>query len=284
MNTSRDSSLWRSIAVAFGDGVAFGVGMKMTQNAARRSGEASRLEQMEERLRQIECSSAPVPGDFDQRIVEGLVQGVEARLQEQAASVDRRLADLETRVAVEMKALNQQDRGNARAIEESIESLRGQILALHREFAAQVARIVGEQVDQAVEKRFARFEDRLAPLREELERKNQEIAELRTRTRDTDAAVFDFVASMGQMCRETAEKLGGPKETAPPPTPVPPSPPSPEAQTPDPLVPDATASETAEASPPSFGELKRPAGLWRIPMVSSLIVAAGGAALLAHYL
>ena len=35
MQSSRDSSLWRSLAVAFGDGLAFGVGMKLTQAAGR---------------------------------------------------------------------------------------------------------------------------------------------------------------------------------------------------------------------------------------------------------
>ena len=34
MDKSRDSSVLRSLAVAFGDGLAFGVGMKLTQTAA----------------------------------------------------------------------------------------------------------------------------------------------------------------------------------------------------------------------------------------------------------
>jgi len=35
MQNSRDLSLWRSLALAFGDGLAFGVGMKLSQNAVR---------------------------------------------------------------------------------------------------------------------------------------------------------------------------------------------------------------------------------------------------------
>jgi len=37
MLNSRDSSIWRSLAVAFGDGVAFGVGVKLTQPPPSRS-------------------------------------------------------------------------------------------------------------------------------------------------------------------------------------------------------------------------------------------------------
>src|ERR1039458_7515550 len=35
MQSSRDSSVWKSLAVAFGDGLAFGVGVKLSQGAAR---------------------------------------------------------------------------------------------------------------------------------------------------------------------------------------------------------------------------------------------------------
>jgi chromosome segregation ATPase len=274
MSNSRDSSLWRSLAVAFGDGLAFGVGMKITQNAApRQPPRESTLDRLEERLRRLERGREISPASIDERIVEGLVNGVEARLQEQGAQVERRLADLETHLAVEIKSLDQQDRTLARSVGENIESLRTQVVELNREFAAQVARIVGEQVDAVVEKRLREVEQRLAPLREELERKNQEIAELRQRTQDTDTAVFDFVASMGQLCRDAAGRFGAPREV-PPATPS--TPPEAEAEAdPDPVT---------EVKAPSFGELKRPSGLWRMPMVSSLIVAAGGAALLAHYL
>jgi len=35
MQNSRDSSVWRTLAVAFGDGLAFGVGVTLTRSAAR---------------------------------------------------------------------------------------------------------------------------------------------------------------------------------------------------------------------------------------------------------
>jgi len=269
MSNTRDSSLWRSLAVAFGDGLAFGVGMKISQNAAARPamGADSRVPELEERLRRIERTRELSGPGVDQRIVEGLVNGVEARLQEQSAQVERRIADLETRVAVELKTLDQQDRHLASNVDETVQALREQVVSLNREFAAQVARIVSEQVDAIVEKRFATIEERLLPLREELERKDREIAELRQKAQETDSAVFEFITSMGQMCRDAANRIG--KTAAPPPSPPPP--------------PDIPATSDAIA-PPTFEELKRPGGLLRMPMVSSLIVAAGGVALLAHYL
>src|SRR5580704_16942056 len=42
MQSSSDSSIWRSLAVAFGDGLAFGVGVKLSQNAARQIGAPQR--------------------------------------------------------------------------------------------------------------------------------------------------------------------------------------------------------------------------------------------------
>jgi hypothetical protein len=278
MTKSGDSSLWRSLAVAFGDGLAFGAGMKISQNAASRqpARASAPLEQMEERLRRLELSRQVTAAGVDQRLVEGLVNGVEARLQEQGAQVDRRLADMETHLAVELKTLDQQDRTLARTVGENIEALRSQVVDLNREFAAQVARIVSEQVDVVVEKRLREVEERLAPLRAQLESKDREIAELRHRTQETDAAVFDFVASMGQMCRETADRIGGGRQAAP--ATAPPLAPAP--------VPAAVPeeSEASGVKPPAFAELKRTSGLWRMPMVSSLILAAGGVALLTHYL
>jgi len=35
MQNSRDSSVWRTLAVAFGDGLAFGAGVTLTRSAAR---------------------------------------------------------------------------------------------------------------------------------------------------------------------------------------------------------------------------------------------------------
>jgi hypothetical protein len=331
MDTSRDSSLLRSLAVAFGDGLAFGVGMKITQKAARPAGAGSgsdlaplagKLDEIEERLKRIERAPAVPAESMDQKIIDSLVNALEARLQEQGAQVDRRLADLETRVAMEMRTLDQQDRSQTRNLEEGIAALRNEVVTLHREFAGQLARIVAEQldarvavvvesavekrvaaaVDLAVEKRLApaaeravekalerrqtAAEDQVTPLREELARKDQEIAALERRVQEAESATLEFILSMGQMCRETAERMSRPTLAASPdPGPVQPqappqaAPPPEAAPTPAP-APIRPASAQASVPPPSFLQPKRPGGLWRMPLVSSLLVSVTAAALL----
>ncbi len=58
MPSSRDSSVLRSLAVAFGDGLAFGAGLKLTQRAAGAPGSASAhpgdLAPLMERIAEIE--------------------------------------------------------------------------------------------------------------------------------------------------------------------------------------------------------------------------------------
>jgi hypothetical protein len=328
MESSRDSSLLRSLAVAFGDGLAFGVGMKITQKAARQAVAggsglapiAGKLDEIEERLKRIERAPAVPAEAMDQKIIDSLVNALEARLQEQGAQVDRRLADLETRFAVEMRTLDQQDRSLTRNLEESIGALRSEVVALHREFAGQVARIVAEQLDarvavaveaavekrvtaavdlavekrlvpaaeraveRALERRTAAAEDQVTPLREELARKDQEIAALEQRVQEAESATLEFIVSMGQMCRETAERISRPSGSGTPkPGPVQPQPPPPLAAVPAepasaPEIPRMPAQPAVP--PPDFLQPKRPGNLWRMPLVSSLLVSATAAALL----
>ena len=69
MDTSRDSSVWRSLAVAFGDGLAFGVGMTLTQKAGRRGAlPQTETRALPEHLQDLELRLAQVekaPGRFD---------------------------------------------------------------------------------------------------------------------------------------------------------------------------------------------------------------------------
>jgi len=56
MQSRGDSSILRSLAVAFGDGLAFGVGVKLSQNAARQIGATQRAT-----VKRIE-PTPPAPG------------------------------------------------------------------------------------------------------------------------------------------------------------------------------------------------------------------------------
>ena len=72
MQNNRDSSVLRSLAIAFGDGLAFGAGMKLIQHGAAPSiGEApspfdltpliDRINEMEARIGNVERAPAPAP-------------------------------------------------------------------------------------------------------------------------------------------------------------------------------------------------------------------------------
>ena len=139
MQSSRDSSVLRSLAVAFGDGLAFGVGMKLTQSAAAQKSLTAktpdltpvveRLEQLETRLQKAERVSGNLPAAvvagqaIDQQVLEAVVQAVETRLREQSVQVDRRFADLEARVTLELKSIHEQIRSLANGAEVRLREL-----------------------------------------------------------------------------------------------------------------------------------------------------------------
>ncbi|HXS94873.1 MAG TPA: hypothetical protein VN736_09730 [Candidatus Limnocylindrales bacterium] len=141
MQPTRDSSVWRSLAVAFGDGVAFGVGMKLIQPPTRPAAPAlaamdvdavaGRVEFLERRLAEIERTpaqppaiGAPAPaGTFDQKVLEAVVNALDARLHEHAGQVERRLTELEAKIAIELQTLHKQDQ----AVANGLQSMIGQV-------------------------------------------------------------------------------------------------------------------------------------------------------------
>jgi len=121
--------------------------MKLTQSgaSAAKTGPAEtpllagRVEQLEQRLAQIEQAREAAPA-FDQKVLEAVVSAVEARLREQQALVDQRLGELETKIAGELKTLQEQDHAVASFVRDNLEELQeqfaGQIAAVRREVAA----------------------------------------------------------------------------------------------------------------------------------------------------
>jgi len=340
MQSRGDSSILRSLAVAFGDGLAFGVGVKLSQNAARQIGATQRAT-----VKRIE-PTPPAPGPpehksgLDQKALEAIVAALEARLKEQAGHVDRQLADLEARLTLELKGLDEQDHSIAAQVTGNLAALEEQMVAVNREFGGEVARIVAEQValqvearvadhaaaaqksldekisgaiDAAVEQRVAqalsialepmerrlaeidtRAEQRIAAtvrerlepiqrqLREEIAHKEQEIADLQQRLADADNNLLEIVSGIGQVCRQAAERMARPSPPARPALtndleaahPIENVAPEPEAPT-DPSVEDPL---------PGFAQPQKPNRLWRVPLVSSLVMLASGGLLLIRYL
>lgn len=224
MPPSRESSLLRSLAVAFGDGVAFGVGVKLAQEPRKKmlpaesrdmAPLAARLDEMEKRMERIEQAPAPIPAaasmTFDQHALNALVTSFEARLEEHAAHVERVMAEMEVQVALELKSMRQQHESAA----SGLKSLRDDLIGLHREFAEAVAAIVEEQVASQVETGVeklqqavgAAVDERLGSLREQVETKAAEIASLQERLQESDRNVLEVILGMGELCRQVGERL-----------------------------------------------------------------------------
>src|SRR5580704_7717350 len=185
MESSRDSSVWRNLAVTFGGGLALGaVGMKLTQTALRPVEPpprpepdpfTGRLTSMERRLEKVEqaparptaaapspapsrpaaagptmaapspaASPALMPALMDQKVLEAVIGAVDARLHEQAGQMDRRLADLEARMAV-MQGVQQQDRQGAELVRHEAAALRTAVQQDMRQIRENVSRTAAGQ-------------------------------------------------------------------------------------------------------------------------------------------
>jgi len=224
MESSRDSSVWRSLAVTFGGGLALGaVGMKLTQSALRpleiplrpdSNPVDDRLDRMERRLERIEhtsaASPAPAAAATDQKVLEAVVGAVDVRLQEHTALVERRLADLEARIAAEFETLAAAQ-GELRSTRSTLAETRQQF---HQEVAAlraavgEEVRQIGQTVSQTVAGQAAAqaeiqalrqrddhildaTEQRVADMRRQL---RQELAEYRTGIEDELGRFGDSVS------------------------------------------------------------------------------------------
>ncbi len=328
MQSSRDSSVWRTLAVAFGDGLAFGVGVTLTRNAARLAAIRSappehrslnqRIAEMEERTRRARAVIAP-PAAAPPTIPSAAVAAqavLDGRFAELGGRIDRGLAELGSKIQGDLNFLDTQDHELAEGVEARIDgmrreiadavaaqrqevdaemrALRAQVTAVHKEFAETLSRIVDEQIATTVTARLqAVGEDLRETIREEirLNSKDQQIAELRERIDSQERNVLDVVMALGQSCLRAMERIA-PAEPPAPPASLP-------AQAAIAVGTNGAASEAyaavaAELAPaaetpavdpalPAFARPLQRKPLWRIPIVSSFLLATGGL-LLAHYL
>lgn len=293
MESSRDSSIWRSLAVAFGDGLAFGVGMTLTQKAGRRDvpfqtetgRPPERLAELEQRLALVEKA----PARLDPKVLEAIVGAVEGRLGERDAQWAEKLAALRRESADLVTALRKD-------VVEDLRTLEDQSVSLQQEMAEAIPRAVEERVAANLDARTGEIEERLreevrqsaaqagtlavealdgamepklAALRTLLEQRDREVVELRQCLDASDQRVRDLLQAIGETCRAAAERMGPPPSAdaveAAGATEEPAAPAEPEAP--------AAIPEPPLEEPPRFAV--QPARLWRIPLVSSLLIAGG---------
>jgi hypothetical protein len=315
MQNSRDSSVWRTLAVAFGDGLAFGVGVTLTRNAARLAATRSatpelrpindRIAEIEQRMERARAAgSLPVAGaPLNHRAADAVLKAIDGRFTELGGRIDRRLAELEVKVKTELGALDAQDHSLAAGVETRLDVLRGEITeavaaqrqsidadmrglraqmtAIHKEFAETLARLVDEQIATTIATRLQAVEEELREtVREEsrLSGQDQQIAELRQRVESQDRNLLSLVMALGHSCLEAAERV------SPAESPVPPPPPPAASGAGGSLTPEEIRVEpAADPELPGFARARPRQPLWRIPIVSSFLAATGGLLLL-HYL
>jgi hypothetical protein len=222
MQSSRDSSVWRSLAVAFGDGLAFGVGMKLTQPAGHTPVDAPqtdlnplarRLEEMEQRIAEIgtrPVALAPpekvaiASQPFDQKVLEAVVNALEARLREHASQVERQITELQAKITIELNTLDRQDRAVAERAQASMAALQEQIGG---ELSA---------IRHAVEADRRNLQDQLGNLHHDVASVVTEQLDAIRKTADADRQ--DLQAQLGNLHNDVAdvlsEQLDGIRKTA----------------------------------------------------------------------
>ena len=148
MPGSRESSVWRTLAVAFGDGLAFGVGLTLTNNAARAATAktpqpypdirplAERITEIEQRIDRVRVpAAAPAPaatvnGTNIAKVAEAVLTAMDGRFGEIGDQMERRLAELEAKFRSELEAAEARDQTSAQHLEGStqarVEALRGE--------------------------------------------------------------------------------------------------------------------------------------------------------------
>jgi protein tyrosine phosphatase (PTP) superfamily phosphohydrolase (DUF442 family) len=275
----------------------------LQEAAALRSGMEQELRQLRESVSRAVAGQTATAADFatmrrqqDQQAAE-MRSGVEQELRQLREGVSRAIA-------------------GQTATESDLETLR-------REYRQEVANLRGE-LEQSVETRFvtnaaaaaaARMEEQLAPLRAEVQQKEKELAELRQRLAESEGSVLEMVLAIGDVCRQAADRIGGPRDPKPaavPPAPVAPiiqtsskveeAAPAPEAASED-AAPMAAPPPTVETLPalqavpiplpvpipgpsrtiPDFLRDANQRTNWRVPLVSSFLISTGYLVLM-HYL
>jgi hypothetical protein len=181
--------------------------------------------------------------------------------------VERRLTELEARLAIELNALHRQDHSLVSGVQTHIEELNlqfnEQLAAIRRrsdeDRAAMQREIASLHRELALEATLA-IEDRTAELRAEIQSRGSQIVELRARLEAGDERLSNVVSAIGQACQTV---LGRPVAQAK-------------------VEPERVAEPSTELPLPGFAQPRLAARAMPIALVSSLALSAVGLAIL-HY-
>jgi uncharacterized coiled-coil protein SlyX len=247
-----------------------------------RIGKVGRIGEVERA--EIAPASAATPAPFDQKVLEAIVKALDARLPEQAGQVERRITELEARLAIELKTLDrlitqritQQDQSVVSGVQTHIEELSGQFndqLAAIRgrsdeERAAMQRAIASLQREFVMEAALA-VEECTAELRTEIQSRDCQILELRARLEAGDEKLHNVVLAIGHACQTVLgrpsapakaepERVAGPERVA---------------------EPERAAESSTELPLPGFAQPRLAARAMPVALVSSLALSVAGLAI-----
>ena len=221
MEKSSQSSFLKSLALALGDGLLFGVAMKLAQGPSKtREDEMTELGPLAERLRNMEDHTQTIDKDaplkfgdgLDGRVLEKVIVALEARLTEHVGHVDRRLAEIDAQVALDLKAVDTHTATHASAVEQAIQ----QIEAHFRGYVAEAQQAGAEQIS-GVDRKLSALQEALpAKFREIIEAVRQsmearvalELTELENRVSSRGVAVEQLQELQANL-RGEVEALSG---------------------------------------------------------------------------
>lgn len=271
-----DDSLLKSLAMAFGDGLAFGVGMKVVQvthksGARMTSGVSHRIEP---------AGNPSVFASPDQQILEQITAALEARLSEQMSHVERRFAEAEARIALELRAVENRAGENAArlagdgvardwdALEERLRAecnsyVEKRIQAVEEKLRNEISlagtRTAGMLV-QMIEKKVL---DRIGEVEQSMIRQSGALRSLHEKSGEAERHFQELIAGFARLCQEAQ-------------TPLPETPP---AEDENHVGGGGSAEEPTTCHFATLEETGRTARNWRVPLVSFFIAAAGLAVL-----
>lgn len=227
-SSSGDASLLRRLALAFGEGLVFSVGMKLTEDAIRPRDAAiaagagpelaplaERLARIEKRLKEVDGERASAaPSQMDQKVIRVIVGAVEKHLEAHAIKVQQRIDELQASISAGADAATIERIGKETA------AVRQQVQAMQRDVLGAVAQLIAREVATQVAQRTAALEAKIqasvgsavesavqssvdaavAPLR-------AEVRDLRGRLSETDDTMAEFVSAISDTVRRTSETL-----------------------------------------------------------------------------
>jgi DNA repair exonuclease SbcCD ATPase subunit len=185
MENPNRSSFLKSLAVAFGDGLAFGMAVTLAKQGLSKSREEEMtdLGPLAERLRKVDDhidhpqtidkeALTKFSEGLDGRVIEKVIVALEARLTEHVGQVDRRLAEIDAQVALDLKAVDTHTAAQTNAVERAIQQLETQVRdyvsAAQQSSAAQIAG-VDQKLSALQEALPAKFREIIEAVRQSME-------------------------------------------------------------------------------------------------------------------